>query len=272
MAGTPSTGTGRRAAVLPVLPALPVLPGLCGLGAVMVVALATPSSAAVAAWPYSAGEPYAVRVSHGQSRPHPEDDGAGKAGAGRAGTEAGAEKGGPVEAAGAVPKLSIGIDNGRTTTKEGDRLTYTVTVHNIGTTDARKLRLVQTMPSGLRFVSADGHGTSKEGEVAWNVDLPAGKDATFHTTAQVLATPEDLLRLATIACASAAGGDRPIVCATHSDQLPAGAAAEAAGRAISSATDRPWYIPTGAALLAVATLGVWAFRKGKFPFHLRQQP
>ncbi|GAA3136217.1 hypothetical protein [Streptosporangium carneum] len=221
MAGTPSTGVTRRAAAL------------CGLGTAMVVALATPSSAASG---------------------------------GRVGAA------GPVKAAEPVPKLSIAVDNGRTTAKEGDRLTYTITVDNVGTTDVDDLRLVQTMPAGLKFVSADGHGTAKEGQVAWTVDLPAGKNATFHTKAQVLATPQDLLRLATVACASTESGGRPIVCAAHSDQLPAGAAAEAAGRSASSDADRPWYIPTGAALLAVAVLGVWAFRRGKFPFQPRKTP
>ncbi len=242
MAGTPSTGATRRAAAL------------CGLGAVMAVALATPSAAAP------------------MTRPHPGGGDSGEA-AGRGGK--GSEGAGPgnsgAEAAGPAPKLSIGIDDGRTAAKEGDRLTYAVTVHNIGTTDARRLRLTQSMPPGLKFVSADGHGTAKGGQVVWTVDLPAGRDVTFHTTAQVGATPDELLRLASIACASARGEDRPIVCATHSDQLPAGAAAaEATRQAASPAPARPWYLPAGAVLLLLAVSGVWAFRRGRFPFRPRQ--
>ncbi|MEV7005461.1 hypothetical protein [Streptosporangium sp. NPDC051022] len=245
------TGTARRAVAL------------YGIGAAMTVALATPS-AAVAAMPDR---------SYPAVKPHPESDDAKQSGTGHAGTADagnGAKKAGTVEAAGPVPKLSIGIDNGRTAAREGDRLTYTVTVHNIGTTDARRLRLAQTMPPGLKFVSADGHGTVRKGEVAWTVDLPAGEDATFHTTAQVLATPEDLLRLATIACASTGENTRPIVCAAHSDQLPAGAAAAAAQEA-SPASGRPWYLPAGAALLTAVAFGAWALvRRGKRPFGPRQ--
>ncbi|MFC7645278.1 hypothetical protein ACFQX6_35065 [Streptosporangium lutulentum] len=123
--------------------------------------------------------------------------------------------------AGEVPRLSISVDNGRTATQEGDRLTYTVTVRNIGTAGARDLHLTQSLPPGLKFVSADGHGTVRKGQVVWSANLGAGKDVTFHTTAKVQATPDHLLRLATVACASTGADAKPIVCATHSDQLPA---------------------------------------------------
>ncbi|MFJ2030380.1 hypothetical protein [Streptosporangium sp. NPDC087985] len=198
---------------------------LCGLGVFLVVALAPPSSAAPAL------------------KPHPEDN---------------SRK----TAVAAAPRLSISVDNGRTAVKEGDRLTYTVTVHNIGTSKVRGLNLTQSLPTGLHFVSADGHGTADKGQVRWTVDVPAGKDATFHTTAEVQATPEDLLRLATVACASTQADDKPLVCATHSDQLPAGAAAEKAAReAAEPATGRLWSAGAGVGLLALALAGMLAIRR-----------
>ena len=104
--------------------------------------------------------------------------------------------------AGNVPRLSISVDNGRTATQEGDRLTYTVTVRNIGTAGARNLHLTQSLPPGLKFVSADGRGEVRHGQIVWSADVGAGKDVTFHTTAKVQDTPDQLLRLATVACAS----------------------------------------------------------------------
>ncbi|MFI6453805.1 hypothetical protein ACIBF6_19865 [Streptosporangium amethystogenes] len=190
---------------------------LCGLGAVLVVTLATPSAA------------FALK-------PHP-DDKEGKA------------------AVMAAPKLSIGIDNGQTAAEKGDRFTYTVTVNNIGTDRARGLRITQSLPTGLHFVSADGRGRAETGQVLWTADVPAGEKAVFHTVAEVRDTPQDLLRLATVACASVKTEDKPLVCATHSDRLPAGAAAEAAAHeAANPVTSRLWYAGAGAGLLALAVL------------------
>ena len=65
----------------------------------------------------------------------------------------------------------------------------------------------------------------RAGQVA--AGIPAGGTGTFHVAARVARTPPRLLRLATVACASAQGGSRPIVCAAHLDRLPAAAAASA---------------------------------------------
>ncbi|MEU4404337.1 hypothetical protein AB0F88_07430 [Streptosporangium sp. NPDC023963] len=236
----PSTGT-LRAAVR------------CGLGVALVVALATPSSAVAAL------------------EPHPEDPG-NAGGAGGAGGRAG--KAGKA-VTGGVPSLSISIDNGRTAAEEGDRLTYAVTVRNTGATRVRDLELTQTLPTGLRFVSADGGGSASKGQVRWSADVPPGKDATFHTVAEVGATPEDLLRLASIACANTEGSDRPIVCATHSDQLPAGAAAaEAAHARAHPVSSRLGYVGlgAGAGLLVLALAGLLFVRRSRRGRHLRQPP
>ncbi|WP_433372611.1 hypothetical protein [Streptosporangium sp. CA-115845] len=208
---------------------------LCGLGAVLVVALAAPSAA------------FALK-------PHPDDK--------------------EVKAAVvAAPRLSISIDNGQTTAEAGDRFTYTVTVNNVGTDRARELRITQSLPTGLHFVSADGQGRAEEGQVRWTADVPAGKKAVFHTTAEVRDTPEDLLRLATVACASVKTDDKPLVCATHSDRLPAGAAAEAAAHeAANPVTSRLWYAGAGAGLLALALTVLLAFRRTRLRRHLGRSP
>ena len=85
-------------------------------------------------------------------------------------------------------------------------------------------------------------------------------------------TPEDLLRLATVACASIEGGDKPIVCATHSDQLPAGAAAEAAAHeAANPVTSRLWYAGVGAVLAALLLTALLVLRRIR-PRSLGQSP
>jgi uncharacterized repeat protein (TIGR01451 family) len=123
------------------------------------------------------------------------------------------------------PLLSIAVDNGRTAVAAGDELTYTVKVRNLGTTETKQLEISQSLPAGLTFVSADHGGAARDGRVTWSVDLKPGQESPLATVARVGETPSELLRLATVACATAKGGSKPLVCATHSDLLPAGAAA-----------------------------------------------
>ena len=164
-----------------------------------------------------------------------------------------------------APQLSIAVDNGHTSAAVGDAFTYTITVANLGTTDIPGLVVTQTMPTGLTFGSADSGGTAESDSVTWNVDLKATDTSTFHTTMSVVPTPADLLRLATVACASLSPGGSPIVCASHSDQLPAGAAAESsqAAAAADTAAAPPtgpglswWWIGGGIGLVIVAALAM----------------
>lgn len=131
------------------------------------------------------------------------------------------------------PQLSITVDNGRTSAQPGEVLDYVLTLTNLGSADIKGLRVTQSVPSGLALVKADGGGRAKGGNVGWDVDLRAAKVAIFHITMKVSATPKDVLRLATVACATLPDRSSPIVCASHSDQLPAGAAAVAAASAIT---------------------------------------
>jgi uncharacterized repeat protein (TIGR01451 family) len=253
MTGTPHAGAARRIAVA------------CGLGVIAATVFAGPSSAALSPEPSpgDAGKKAVIREEAGGKAAGGEKTGrraaAGeKADAGRAnGGKAAAGKAAAGDvSAGDVPRLSISVDNGRTATQEGDRLTYTVTVRNIGTAGARNLHLTQSLPPGLKFVSADGRGAVRHGQIVWSADVRAGKDVTFHTTAKVQDTPDQLLRLATVACASTGADAKPIVCATHSDELPAGAAAaEAARLAANPATGTLRYILMGIGLLIVAVAG-----------------
>jgi uncharacterized repeat protein (TIGR01451 family) len=159
------------------------------------------------------------------------------------------------------PQLSITVDNGHTSTRTGEKLDYTITVTNLGGKAVKDLQVTETVPAGSKFVSADAKGQHKAGKVTWKVTVDASKKAVLRTTLAVNAsTPPELLRLATVACAHLTAKAPPLVCAADSDQLPAGAAAEAAqGKAdaeqakaragfLESTTDR---VVAGSSALAV---------------------
>jgi uncharacterized repeat protein (TIGR01451 family) len=163
-----------------------------------------------------------------------------------------------------APQLSIAVDNGHTTAAAGDTLTYTISVQNLGTTDVADLHVTQSMPAGLKFTSADSAGKPKAGGVNWTLDLKAAGHTKVHSTMTVMDTPPELLRMATVACASTSAGDPPIVCASHSDQLPAGAAEEAASaRSAAPGSDglNPWYLALGLCLVVAALVVVLIIRR-----------
>jgi uncharacterized repeat protein (TIGR01451 family) len=155
------------------------------------------------------------------------------------------------------PQLSIAITDGRTSTSEGDRLTYTITIRNLGSSAAKALQVSQTLPTGLSFVSTDHRGKAGGGRVAWTVDLAAGGESTLATVARVGRTPDALLRLATVACAAVTGDAKPVVCSTHSDLLPAGAA-----RPAPTGSHPRWY-GAGAVALVGGVLVAMLMRRRK---------
>jgi len=67
----------------------------------------------------------------------------------------------------------------------GDRTSYTITGGNAGGRVAEGVVITDTLPDGLRFVSASNGGQLVNGRVVWNLgDLPAG--ATFQLTVRVV--------------------------------------------------------------------------------------
>jgi uncharacterized repeat protein (TIGR01451 family) len=173
--------------------------------------------------------------------------------------------------AGESPQLSIAVDGGRSSATSGDVLEYTVTVRNLGLTDVAGLTISQSVPPGLEFRSADPVGESGPAEVRWKMDLPASGERTVRTTMSVRPTPDDQLRLATVACARAAADAPPVVCASDSVQLPAGAASEnaltaAAGSPTSWLNRNKGYVAGGAVVaVVIAILLVRLLRRRRSP-------
>jgi uncharacterized repeat protein (TIGR01451 family) len=152
--------------------------------------------------------------------------------------------------------------------KPGDQLTYLVSVQNSGTLSAPHLKITQTLPAGLEFLSASGHGVAAHGQVAWSAGLAAGNTKTFHVAARVTRTPARLLRLAAVACAAAPGRSSPIVCAAHLDRLPAATTASAPRTSASSGWTPLAYAGVALAVLALGGLSVIVGRRAR----LRRRP
>jgi uncharacterized repeat protein (TIGR01451 family) len=168
----------------------------------------------------------------------------------------------------AVPVLTISVSDGRTAANPGDQLTYMVSIRDGGTVSAQHLTITQTLSAGLAFLSASPHGTAADGHVTWPAAIPAGGTKTFRVVARVTRTPARLLRLAAVACASAEGSSRPIVCAAHLDRLPAATAAPASRAAGTSGAVPLAYAAAALAVLAAAVLAVIARRRAG----LRRRP
>lgn len=173
----------------------------------------------------------------------------------------------PALAAPAAPQLSISVDDGQAEARSTTTLRYTLTVTNLGSRPVRDLVVSQTVPTGTRAGRVADGGKTAKGAVRWTTDVPGGRSITLHTSIVVGPDlPADLFRLATVACAATSSTAAPTVCASDSDQLPAGAAVVAQQRDLGSTgvAARPaWLLPAGLAaggLLVGGALVVTAVR------------
>src|ERR1700722_4676408 len=97
------------------------------------------------------------------------------------------------------PGLTISISDGHAAARAGEKLTYTVSVRNSGTVAVRRLKVTQTLATGMKFLSASDHGVAAGGHVSWTASLPVGGKRTFADVTRVTKTPPTLLSLAAIA-------------------------------------------------------------------------
>jgi uncharacterized repeat protein (TIGR01451 family) len=163
--------------------------------------------------------------------------------------------------ASAGPALTISVSDGRTAANPGDRLTYVVTLRDTGQAGAPHLEVTQTLPPGLDFLSASPRETATGGKVTWPAAIPAGGTQTFRMVGRVTRTPARLLRLAAVACASARGGSRPIVCAAHLDRLPAATSASVSRTGRLAGMPALAYAGVGLVLLVAAAFAALARRR-----------
>jgi uncharacterized repeat protein (TIGR01451 family) len=110
----------------------------------------------------------------------------------------------------------------------GERLTYTVRVSDSGAKQEPRLKITQTLPTGLRFVSASHGGLVAGNQVSWHAGVSAGGTDSFSLVALVTRLRAGVGQLASVACATVRGSSRPLVCAADLNRLPAATAAAAA--------------------------------------------
>ena len=166
---------------------------------------------------------------------------------------------GAAQAAPTPPQLSIAVDDGRASAAPKDTLSYQVTVTNLGTRPVKDLIITQTIPDGADLTSTDPEASKKSQTLTWEVDIKPGKTASIRSAVAVGATlPDGLLRLATVACARTSAKAAPLVCASDSNQLPAGAVADEQRRELeeTAADVEGWWPLPGAMVLAGVVLAM----------------
>ncbi|MFJ9696294.1 hypothetical protein [Kitasatospora sp. NPDC101183] len=162
-------------------------------------------------------------------------------------------------AADPAPHLAIALDDGREHARPGDRLTWTVTLRNLGAEPVTGLRVAQDLPAGARPVTASGDAAPGAGQPAWDgLTLDPGATRTLTATAELTETGPEVLRASSTACAYQGDSRQPLVCASHLDLLPAGepvAAPDGRGRLLP-------LVGAAAAGGAVAA-GAWALLRAR---------
>jgi uncharacterized repeat protein (TIGR01451 family)/fimbrial isopeptide formation D2 family protein len=86
----------------------------------------------------------------------------------------------------ATPDLTITKTDGVTTTSDGEQLTYTLTIGNVGDQDATGVLVRDQVPEGTSYVSSSAGGTVALGVVSWPLfSLGAGAEVTRTITVEV---------------------------------------------------------------------------------------
>ncbi|WP_181871430.1 DUF11 domain-containing protein [Sphaerisporangium album] len=152
--------------------------------------------------------------------------------------------------------LRIGIENGHSSVRPGEHLTYTIEVSNTGVKDSPDLLLTQMLAPGVKVLSSTPQGTVSVGRIAWKRAVPAGKTERLSVAVEIGSFPAQLQRLAAVVCASVKKEKRPIVCATDLDRLPAAAPQTPQPHA----TGGRWYALAAALAVLLAFLGPRARR------------
>lgn len=122
----------------------------------------------------------------------------------------------------AKPFLGIAKSASADAAKYEDEVTYTVTVSNTGTADAKGAVVSDALPQGLEFVEAAEGGTYADGAVTWKVDVPVGQTVERTFKAKVVAKGGTLSNIARVAYGGTALSSDPVSTPISSD--PSGGA------------------------------------------------
>ncbi|WP_375432366.1 LPXTG cell wall anchor domain-containing protein [uncultured Friedmanniella sp.] len=175
-----------------------------------------------------------------------------------------------------VPQVQIALDDGQPSARVGQTLRYAVTVTNVGASPVKDMLITQTVPTGTTVSSARSKGPkptvvkAKAGpsQLQWKVTVDPGATVTRHSALTLAGADASLLRLASVACLQTGAKASPVVCASDSDLLPAGAEAQSRGDVVlpdpSTAGTSAWWYAGGAGLLALVGAG-WLWRRRRHP-------
>ncbi|MCH6201030.1 gliding motility-associated C-terminal domain-containing protein [Aquiflexum sp. LQ15W] len=82
-----------------------------------------------------------------------------------------------------LPELTVLKSAEAPKVSPGNTITYTITVFNLGTADAKDVVVTDILPVGTTFLSADSGGTHSNGTVTWTIaDLPIGEQVELKLT------------------------------------------------------------------------------------------
>lgn len=89
-----------------------------------------------------------------------------------------------------TPAAKLVVDKAApATVKQGENLTYTITVENKGDATAKNVVIKDTLPEGVEFKSANNEGKMVDGTITWNIgELAAGEKKTVTV---VVSVPSD---------------------------------------------------------------------------------
>ena len=160
--------------------------------------------------------------------------------------------------------LSIAVDDGVSVAALGDRLAYTISVHNDGHAGSGHLGITFTPPAGVELSAADADGAIKGGSANWTVTVGAAKTVTLKVSARVAELPEGAKGLAAVACV--ADGGVPKLCATDINQIPGRDDIHATQAAATATHDTgypwvQWAAGTGLGLVALALVAALVVRR-----------
>lgn len=120
---------------------------------------------------------------------------------------------------GGPANLSISIDDRQAKVAPGDRVHYTVRVHNAGERTYPDARIVQQLPAALTSLTSRPASDQNPSGVGWTATLPPGADATFSMTGRVGESRGSYPEVVTTGCVSSRPGAAPLACDSDSDAL-----------------------------------------------------
>jgi hypothetical protein len=163
----------------------------------------------------------------------------------------------------APPAMTIKMSDGSARAVPGSQNAYRITLTNLGRSELRKLRLVQSLPARSTRASAGQAGVvGKDGTITWTVDAAPGKAIEVTSRAVTGTVDRSANSIASTVCAHVAGRRAPVVCASDLTPVSAGAAGPQGAGADHDASDEllPGLLGASAAA-ATAGGAVWLLRR-----------